>query len=364
MVWVRAYYIRQTPGCNVAFFITRLVTLLCTLGLAVIAIRGGTDRTTRPITLSNATAYVSEPLQTALVLNTPFCIIRTVGKPSVNGCIFCLRRRTGSGVYAYTCKRIRVNSRIGRTAGKPLWRIVEKCGSACSGKFFQSIYRSFAGRKPTFLYTFFRFVGSLLFILRPCLRKRQKICGCHPFCIGQHTFFGTTFCFNALCLEQGGRLGKCLKKIGYHTSFFHGAPNGSMGLDGMASFWFDTYYGMNEFGDKSCYDGYWGIWTNLFCNMLPVRWIRFRNLLPRLFLRSLPTILLCCPKSIQECFRKGRSRYILVLPIQIMPSNVFLSGQLQAHGTSIRCLCWWQITVHFHARSRHTPQKRKAWPYC
>lgn len=56
-------------------------------------------------------------------------------------------------------------------------------------------------------------------------------------------------------------LGNALKKLGYRTAFFHGAPNGSLGLDGMSRhFGFDSFYGMSEFGDRSHFDGYWGIW--------------------------------------------------------------------------------------------------------
>ena len=52
------------------------VVALCAVG----AIRGGVDRTTRPITLSNANEYVNRPIEAAAVLNTPFSIIRSIGK--------------------------------------------------------------------------------------------------------------------------------------------------------------------------------------------------------------------------------------------------------------------------------------------
>lgn len=50
-----------------------LVALLCVGG-----IRGGWAHSVRPITLSNASAYINKPQQRALVLNTPFCLIRTI----------------------------------------------------------------------------------------------------------------------------------------------------------------------------------------------------------------------------------------------------------------------------------------------
>jgi phosphoglycerol transferase MdoB-like AlkP superfamily enzyme len=55
-------------------------------------------------------------------------------------------------------------------------------------------------------------------------------------------------------------LGEVLKKQGYKTAFFHGAPNGSMGFDAFVNLaGFDEYYGMTEYGNDADFDGHWGI---------------------------------------------------------------------------------------------------------
>ncbi|GFR90875.1 phosphoglycerol transferase [Elysia marginata] len=60
-----------------------------------------------------------------------------------------------------------------------------------------------------------------------------------------------------------------LNDLGYDTSFFHGAPNGSMGFLGFANILgFDHYYGKEEFGDDSQFDGVWGIWDEPFFNYM------------------------------------------------------------------------------------------------
>jgi hypothetical protein len=51
--------------------------------LIVAGIRGGFRHSTRPITLSNAGDYASDPKHIAIILNTPFTLIRTVGKTKV-----------------------------------------------------------------------------------------------------------------------------------------------------------------------------------------------------------------------------------------------------------------------------------------
>lgn len=56
-----------------------------------------------------------------------------------------------------------------------------------------------------------------------------------------------------------------LGKEGYHSSFFHGAPNGSMGYLAFSNLiGIDQYYGMNEYGNKDHFDGYWSIFDEEF----------------------------------------------------------------------------------------------------
>lgn len=57
-----------------------------------------------------------------------------------------------------------------------------------------------------------------------------------------------------------GSLATILKKNGYHTSFFHGATNGSMRFDAFSSqIGFDNYFGRSEYNNDDHFDGTWGI---------------------------------------------------------------------------------------------------------
>ena len=62
------------------YYIEHTALLLIIVPLMVIGIRGGVGKSVRPITLSNANAYVTTPGEATLVLNTPFSIIRTAGR--------------------------------------------------------------------------------------------------------------------------------------------------------------------------------------------------------------------------------------------------------------------------------------------
>jgi phosphoglycerol transferase MdoB-like AlkP superfamily enzyme len=59
--------------------------------------------------------------------------------------------------------------------------------------------------------------------------------------------------------------GTWLEKAGYHTSFFHGAQNGSMYFDQfMRSAGVQNYFGKNEYPNPQDSDGAWGIWDEPF----------------------------------------------------------------------------------------------------
>ena len=54
-------------------------------------------------------------------------------------------------------------------------------------------------------------------------------------------------------------------EMGYDTSFFHGAPNGSMGFLGFGNILgFKHYYGKTEYNNDADFDGIWGIWDEPF----------------------------------------------------------------------------------------------------
>ena len=72
------YY--ATLGSRIGFGVVQLLLLLSITPLAIGACRGGLESGIRPITVNNANQYVSRPTECAIVLNTPFALIRTIGK--------------------------------------------------------------------------------------------------------------------------------------------------------------------------------------------------------------------------------------------------------------------------------------------
>jgi uncharacterized sulfatase len=62
-------------------------------------------------------------------------------------------------------------------------------------------------------------------------------------------------------------LGNVLQPLGYHTSFYHGAVNGSMGFDAFTkNVGMSNYHGLNEYPNLNDYDGHWGIFDGPYLN--------------------------------------------------------------------------------------------------
>jgi hypothetical protein len=65
---------------NIFFYFSGVAIIPVIIYLIIGGMRGGFAHSTRPITISNAGEYVKNPKEVAIVLNTPFALIRTYGK--------------------------------------------------------------------------------------------------------------------------------------------------------------------------------------------------------------------------------------------------------------------------------------------
>ena len=80
------------------------------------------------------------------------------------------------------------------------------------------------------------------------------------------SLMGEPFITSSFQTNQVIGLGSILKNRGYHTSFFHGAENGTMFFDSFAHrLGFDHYIGLSQYPDpKKDFDGNWGVFDEPF----------------------------------------------------------------------------------------------------
>jgi len=62
------------------YSVSGILVLVLAVGRMIEGMRVGFRHNKRPITISNAARYVPRPEQVAIVLNTPFAILRTIDK--------------------------------------------------------------------------------------------------------------------------------------------------------------------------------------------------------------------------------------------------------------------------------------------
>lgn len=243
-----------------AFYLSGLV-MICIVGtLFVGGVRGDFKNSTRPITLSNAGEYAAIPKDVHIILNTPFAIYRTFTKPVITKVHYYASEQELEKVYsplrqptAGEFKRQNVVILILESMSREYFGIFNKDidGGKYSG--YTPFLDSLAAESKTFFYAF--------------ANGRKSIDGL-PSVIASIPSIEVPFVLSHYSSDKVNGLGNILKTKGYHTSFFHGAPNGSMGFKAFVNLaGYDFYYGKTEYEQEhgmNDFDGAWGIWDENF----------------------------------------------------------------------------------------------------
>ena len=242
------------------YYTRNTLMLAATAALIVFGIRGGIGRTVRPITLSNANVYVSSPDDAAFVLNTPFTIIRTIGRVPFAKKNYYSEEELKE---IYTPERQYTPADSAKSSNIVIM-IVESFGKEYIGA-----YNPQRGEE-----SFTPFLDSLITHSKSYCYSysngRKSIDGM-PSVLSGIPMFVTPFISSSASLNNISSVAAELGKAGYSSAFFHGAPNGSMGFQAYAkNAGFQEYYGMTEYcqsplhNGKEDFDGFWAIWDEPF----------------------------------------------------------------------------------------------------
>lgn len=241
------------------YYMQQVCTLVAIAPLLVFGMRGGIGKAVRPITISNANQYVSSPGDAAIILNTPFSIIRTIGKKAfVEKNYF-----TNEELESIFTPVQHIKGATEKNRRNVVIFIVESFGKEYIGAYNP---RSNGSLTP--------FLDSLITKSRSYIYSygngRKSIDGMPSVLSGIPMFVEPFFLTPASLNNVSGIAGE-LKKEGYSSAFFHGAPNGSMGFQAFANATgFEKYYGMDEFCTSTKHrgmddhDGTWAIWDEPF----------------------------------------------------------------------------------------------------
>lgn len=246
----------------------KVIAVVCgviSLILLVTAPVGGwRHRDIRPVSLSSASAYTRQPIETALVLNTPFSLIRSIGKTVFYDPGFYTDKAAMEAIYSpIHGERPDSVSRMMRK--NVVIIIIESFGKDYVGGLNGDI-PGFVSRTP--------FTDSLInhaAVWRHSFSNGRKSIDGMPSVLASIPMFIKPFVLTPKALNRIDGIPAHLNGKGYETAFFHGARTGSMGFDSFAAgIGFSNYYGREDYvsdsrfgGDKD-FDGYWAIWDEPF----------------------------------------------------------------------------------------------------
>lgn len=256
------------------YYLLQLVTLSVCALLCIGGVRGGFTQAVRPITISNANQYVSSPAGAALVLNTPFSIIRTLGKKSFRDPQY-MPQQEMEALYSPVHHPSQL---IGVEEGEPtvpadsiqrnvVILICESLGQEYYGCFNDEYKKEgYNGYTP-----FLDQLCTQSLTFRWSFANGRKSIDGMPSVLSSIPMFVEPFFLTSASMNHLSGIARELGNKGYSSAFFHGAQNGSMGFEAFAkATGFGTYYGRTEydaderFGGEGDFDGNWAIWDEPF----------------------------------------------------------------------------------------------------
>lgn len=235
------------------------ITLLCTAPIG-----GWRHRDIRPIAISNANAYTKSAVETSLVLNTPFTMIRSIGNVPFSDPGYFADKSQLDAIYSPVHNP---EVSVGMNRKNIVILIIESFGKEYIGSLNKDILgKDYKGYTP--------FTDSLLdysAYWRYSYDNGQKSIDGMPSILAGIPMFVRPFIVTPQAVNTLKGLPGLLADEGYSTAFFHGARTGSMGFDGFArSIGFEKYYGREDFysdsrfGGEKEFDGYWAVWDEPF----------------------------------------------------------------------------------------------------
>lgn len=273
-VLIRFYRLPSAKGNRLPmgrYYAIQAMALLLIVPLAICGIRGGATTAIRPITVSNAHQYVNRSIETGIVLNTPFAVLRTAGRKAILTPHYFTDKAVLDSIYSplhFPADSMRVRKK------NVVILIVESFAKEFIGGLNPHLEEGkYQG------YT--EFTDSLL---PYCLTYRETLANGNvsidamPSILSSIPQMRQSFVLTPYSLDDISGIAGELKRWGYHTAFFHGAENSSMGFQAFArSAGFDHYYGRTEynaderFGGDNDFDGTWAIWDEPFLQFFCTR---------------------------------------------------------------------------------------------
>ena len=230
------------------YYLLSFVSVVIFSFISVCGMRGGIGKAIRPITLSNANHYTKRPAEASVVLNSPFSFIRTIGKEAF----------VVPNYFAARDNMLSLYDPLHTPSGDEIFQpmnvvqiVLESNSMEYYGRGFTPFLDSLRAESFTCDNSFANgriSIDAMASVLSSIPRMGES-------------FMLTPSALNPIT-SAAGELGR---HKGYHTAFFHGAQENSMGFKAYSqSVGYKEYYGRESYGNDEDFDGHWSIWDEEF----------------------------------------------------------------------------------------------------
>lgn len=238
-------------------YITSIILIPVIVILFVGGVRGGFKHSTRPITLSNAPEYSVKPQYAAIVLNTPFALIRTSRTEVIKKVNYYSSDEALNQVF--TPLHVPNDTAAFKPDNVVIF-ILESFSKEFIGAYNKDLGSDYKSYTP--------FLDSLIAKSRAyqySFANGHKSIEAMPSVLCSIPSLQVPYILSQYSGDKVNSLASLLKDKGYYSAFFHGAADGSMGFLAFSkTTGFDDYFGKIEYNNDKDYDGIWGIWDEPF----------------------------------------------------------------------------------------------------
>ncbi len=250
------YYPYKNAG---RYYLSASLALVLIAALALVGIRGGVTNP-KPLGLGEASIFTKSPNELAIVLNTPFCILRTLDKTTLQRKTYFTDDKQLEAVYnpikQYHQNKLFNNKNV-------VIIILESFSKEYVGALNSHLDGGhYNGYTP--------FLDSLIhngLVYTNAYANGLKSIDALPAITASLPAYEIPLSVSEYGSNNIKGLPQILHEEGYQTAFFHAATNGSMRFDAFSSqVGFRHYYGRNEFNNDAEFDGTWGIFDEPFFN--------------------------------------------------------------------------------------------------
>jgi phosphoglycerol transferase MdoB-like AlkP superfamily enzyme len=260
LCWIWLYYrvkVKPVKVTNLkSYFSFSVVFFVLVIFLMIGGVRGDFKHSTRPINIVDAYKHVVIPNQGDIILNTPFAIFRTLGSNNFKEEHWTTQSYINENIkpikqYNTPClNKPNVVVIILESMAREYWGSMNKGTTIAGFKSYTPFLDSLSDNSLAFVNAY--------------ANGRQSIHAMSSILAGIPSF-QSAFTSSPYAKQKIQSLVSICDSMGYQTSFFHGAANGSMGFQGFGNILgMKNYYGRTEYNNDKDFDGIWGIWDEPF----------------------------------------------------------------------------------------------------